>query len=135
MRLLTRCLLVVLAVSFFASLASDVQAEDKVVGIIWEFGRRQPNKKIKWQIQFRATPDGKVWNMPDNGIPRVVGSWKGDEEKTKMTIDKIRHPVNHKFNGDYEFVLVGKDPKIWQGLFWLPDGKGKVPIYVRMVKD
>ncbi len=113
-------------------------AEDKIVGIIWQIGTKGDDGKtgkLKWGPRFRATPDGKVWNSPNQGVPVVIGSWNGDEEKTKMKIDKVPSSMNQDGEGDYEFVLVGKDPKIWQGMFTRQSSGAKIPFLIRLVKD
>jgi len=127
---------VVILSGWFGSLPAH--AEDRIVGIIWEFGvkAKDPNRKVKWGGQrFRATPDWKVWNMPTQSVPRVIGSWSGTDENVKMKLTGIMHPKNRKANGDYEFVLVGKAPKVWRGTFTQAGTGRKKPIFVRLVKD
>lgn len=111
------------------------QVEDKVVGIIWQWGMKNKKGKLAWYGKFRATPNGNIWDVPSEGKPKVLGKWKGTEEEVKLEIDKITNPAHVAANGIWEFVLVGKEPKLWQGTHKnLLSGK-KTPIVVRMVLD
>lgn len=118
----------------FCHQANSIQAEDKVVGTVWQFGVKGKNGKTKWSHFFRSTPDKMVWNIPTTSVPRVIGSWSGTEENVKMNITGITHPKNVKHNGDYEFVLVGKAPKTWQGTFIQSETDKKTRIFIRLVK-
>lgn len=113
-----------------------VQADDDIVGVIWQLGIKEKSGKVKPGPTFRATPDKKVWNTPRSGLPKVVGTWSGDEENTKMVVDGLKSPKTIQFNGKYEFVLIVKSPsKLWQGTF-KPEGSDiEVPILVRLIKD
>ena len=110
------------------------RADDKVVGAIWEINWVNPNKGEDRVYHLRATPDGKVWNMPSKSVPHVIGKWSGNVEKSEMTIDGIRAPLNKPFNGSYIFVLFGKDPPSWRGTMTDADGKPR-PIKVKLIKD
>ncbi len=111
-----------------------VQAEDEVVGIIWEIGRKMKDGKVKWEAVFRAAPNGKIWTVSKTKAPEVVGHWSGTEENTKATVFPSKHHELRKFIGDYEFVLVGKKPKIWEGTFTHKSGI-EVPIIIRLIQD
>ena len=106
----------------------SARGQDKVVGAIWEIKFEAENPKDEVVRKFRATPDGKVWTMPENGTPRVIGKWSGSSEKTKMQLSGVR------YSGQYELVQVGKEPPRWQGTFKDENGK-KRPIRVRLLKD
>ena len=131
-------ILTMLFVSFALSCSSTF-SEDKVVGIIWQFGTKGFDgkaKETKWMGTFRATPDGKVWTANPVGLNYITGHWNGDEENTVLTIDGIREPKHKGANGKYEVQLVGKDPKIWQGIFTsklVPDLE--IPVWFRLVQD
>jgi hypothetical protein len=106
----------------------SARGQDKVVGAIWEIKYEAENPKDEVVRKFRATPDGKVWTMPEKGTPRVIGKWSGNSEKTKMQVSDPRS------SGKYELVQVGKEPPRWHGDFEDENGK-KRPIKVRLLKD
>lgn len=110
-------------------LEPTAHADDQVVGRIWEikFEARNPQNEIL--RKFRATPDGKVWNMPEQGKPREIGEWTGDERNTKMTVTGTIGP-----NGKFEIVQIGKDPPRWQGEFVGENGVRR-PVKIRLLKD
>jgi hypothetical protein len=120
--------IVLMAVIAFTHVMS-ARGQDKVVGVIWQIKFEADNPTDEVVRKFRATPDGKVWNMPDKGKPRVIGKWSGNAEKTKVQVSGAIG-----FNGKYEFVQIGKDPPSWQGDFEDEDGK-KRPIKIRLLKD
>lgn len=140
MRHASRIFFVMLTLTVLTVSSSPTFAKDKLVGIIWQVGSKGldgKTGKLKWGVKFRATPDGKIWHVPLANVPQVIGSWNGNEENTKMKIDKVPEsmPNLKQFSsGDYEFVLVGKDPKIWQGTFTHTSGL-KVPIFCRLLLD
>lgn len=120
---------VLMAFTVFSS-DSSVLGQDKVVGAIWEikFEAKNPKNVVVWK--FRATPDGKVWNVPAKGKPVEIGKWSGDESNTKMEIRDMGGP-----NGKLEFVMVKKDPPAWTGEFVNANNGNKRPVKVRLIKD
>ena len=136
MRLSSQVLILIAIVAiFFGTETARSVAEDKVVGIVWQLGYKGKNGKPNWIGRFRATPDGKVWaHRRSGGVPKIVGTWTGTEEKTLVKVDGFKVPEFNKYNGDYEIVLVGKNPKVWQGEFTNARG-AKRPILVKLLKD
>ncbi|PQO36315.1 hypothetical protein DTL21_10425 [Bremerella cremea] len=134
MKTWSRLLIVAFALSTICLSLKPAEAEDNVVGIIWEIGRKQKNGKVKWEARFRATPDKKLWSMGKADAPEVVGEWSGDEEKTNAKVPPHSDPRMQRFIGEYEFVLVKKVPKVWEGTFKHQSGV-KIPIVIRLIED
>lgn len=123
--------LIIVAGDFVTSAAAD-----EVVGIFYRLGYKGKNGKKIWIGRFRATPDGKVWqHFQAGGKPIVVGTWTGNEENTKIKVDKITDPKFTKFNGNYEIVLVGLNPRTWEGTYTHPENGMKRPMLVEVIKD
>lgn len=109
---------------------------DEVVGIFYRLGYPGKNGEKIWIAQFRATPDGKIWqHFKSGGKPIVIGTWTGTEENTKIKVDKITDPKFSKFNGDYEIVLVGLNPRTWEGTYTHPTTGRTRPMLVEVTKD
>jgi hypothetical protein len=106
---------------------SNAWCQNKVVGAIWEITYELPQPVVH---KFRGTPDGKIWNMPAKGTPRVIGKWSWIEKdvKVKMKITESRG------RGDYELVQIGDEPPRWQGDCVNDKGR-KIPIKVRLLRD
>ncbi len=118
----------VLAVAYLLT-TQPCPAQDKVIGAVWEIKFGATNPKNEMVRKFRATPDGKVWNMPVKEKPRVIGKWSGDETDTTMEIDALGDG-----GGKYEIVQVGKNPPTWQGTVKNANGSTR-PVKVRLIKD
>lgn len=114
----------------------EAAADDRVVGAVWDIGVKvKKGRKSKVFVRrFRATGNGKVWNTPRKGVPRVIGHWQGTWENTKLVIHGPLQPENAKFKGNYEFALVRKKPPTWRGTFRAQNGR-RFQIAVRLVKD
>ena len=112
-----------LAVTVAFTSGAFARGQDKVVGAIWEVKLAEKNVH-----KFRATPDGKLWNMPEKGKPKVIGTWSGDANNTKMEL------TDTGVKGAVEIVQIGKSPPSWQGTFKEAGGKER-PVKVRLVKD
>lgn len=126
----------VFAVALFGVAGENfsVQAEDRVVGILWQLGGWRDDKPI-WGPIFRATADKKVWSHGERGLPKVIGEWSGTEENTKAKVTGINEGKNQRYNGDYEFVLIEKDPKLWRGKFKPIGSEKEYPIQIRLVRE
>ncbi len=114
----------------FVVLTSVAYSQDRVIGAVWEI----KNPKTGDTRLFRATPDGKIWSFVkpgDTGVPRVIGTWKGDVENTKMTVTGTPDP---KYHGTVEVVLVKPNPRTWQGKFTHKSGR-EIPIEVKLLAD
>ena len=107
--------------------AAPARADDDVVGAIWRTEREDGTKA---KLVFRAGPKGIVWTVPEKGLPVKIGTWKGDAEKTVMTID----PAQKGQKRTISIVLVEKKPPAWKGEVELADGT-KHPLKVTLVKD
>jgi hypothetical protein len=124
----------VLGVALVAAVAftdgPPVRSDDKVVGAIWEIKFEADNPKDVVVRKFRATQDGKVWNVPVKEKPRVIGKWTGDESEATMEIDA-------KGNGGarYEIVQVGKNPPRWRGTAVRAEDGKRTPVKVRLLRD
>ncbi|HMP03675.1 MAG TPA: hypothetical protein PKD86_10300 [Gemmatales bacterium] len=56
-----------------------------------------------------------------------------EDTKVKLNITGTQGP-NAKYRGEYELVLIKKDPPMWQGRFTNDEGKN-MPIKVRLLRD
>lgn len=130
----TLTLLMMLAT--FAPGITQSSSADEIVGIMWRLGYKGKDGEKVWVTRFRATPDGKVWQHFKSGKkPIVIGTWTGTEENTKVTVDQIKDSKYKKYNGNYEIVLVGQNPKSWQGTYTHPRTGAQRPVLVELLKD
>jgi hypothetical protein len=115
-------------------------AQDKVVGIVWEIKFLNHNGNTKRDVikRFRATPDGKIWSvLPPRAaeVPRVIGKWEGDDQKTTVTIDESIGRPNIDWVGKFEIVQTGKEPPAWKGTFTHQQKGRKVAAQIRQIVD
>lgn len=113
---------------FLFAAASAVSADDKIDGAVWEI--KFDGKKDGPSVTFRATHDGKIY---DRGA-KVIGSWKGDLNKSEMDITGLEQA---RFNGAYVITNISNKPKTprWNGKFTPADGGKSRDVGVRLLRD
>lgn len=128
--------IVFMILASFAAGAIQSAAAEEIVGIMWRLGYRGKDGEKNWVGRFRATPDGKVWmHYESGGKPKIIGTWTGNEENTKVTVNQITDPKYKKFNGNYEIVMVGVNPKSWEGTYTNPNTGATRPMLVELIRD
>jgi hypothetical protein len=119
------------ALLFVLASGPSSSGDDVVVGIVWEIKFEHETDSKKDVVErFRATPDGKVWNVPQRGKPKQLGTWSGDVSDTKITF--TAPPPGPRRT--VEIVQVRKNPPGWQGIAIKENGD-KRTCKVRLIED
>ncbi len=110
------------------STQATLQAQDKVIGAIWEVWFKDP-KTGKYQNAgfYRCTIDGKVYR---DG--KVIGSHKNTNlDNVEITITDLPKAQN---NGVLKATKVTKAGTAWEGVHTIKSG-AEIPIRMRLKAD
>ncbi|QDU97996.1 hypothetical protein [Lignipirellula cremea] len=111
-----------------AGLITTPAHADEVIGAIW-----QVKNNVGYEWQFRAGPKGVLWTVPDEGLPKRLGTWSANGPRTVLKFDAPREgTIGAKRT--ITIVQVGKRPPKWQGESELPNGR-KFTVTVTLIKD
>ena len=133
--------IVVLGVAMLAGIlflsGTPAQADDKVIGAVWEFTIKGKTPKDDIVRRLRATPRGKVWSvLPPRspGTPEIIGSWSSNGPKITMVIEQTATARRPRVNGTYEIVQIGKNPPNYRGKF-INEQKEESAVQVKLIRD
>jgi hypothetical protein len=107
------------------------RADDKIVGAVWEIKIPGKSNDKDSTVRYRATNDGKVFDIGSE----VIGSWKGDNDNVEMEITGFKDK-KALFNGKYVLTNISRKAKVprWSGK-WTPEGGNPRNIVVKLLRD